>query len=141
VAEFYPNVDNEGGGALWDVSTHPFNQKTRETQPGTVKVPMVTLDKILDDMPVRVKAIKIDTEGAEVEVLKGAERWLRSGLIPHIFAEVHEMGLGKMGTTPDELKNLMSGYGYRCFILGHLVPGDVFNVLFSNTFEVDGNAG
>ncbi len=141
VVEFYPNVDNEGGGALWDVSTHPFNQKTRETRPGTITVPMVTLDKILDDMPVPVKAIKIDTEGAEVEVLKGAQRWLRSGLIPHIFAEVHAMGLVKMGSDPDVLGNLMSGYGYRCFILGERKPDEIFNVLFSNSFKVDGDAG
>ena len=28
-ANFYVNSDNDGGHALWDVSTHPSNEKTR----------------------------------------------------------------------------------------------------------------
>jgi hypothetical protein len=45
-----------------------------------------------------------------------------------------------MGSDPDELGKLMAGYGYSCFILGKIVPGKVFNVLFSNSFKVDGDA-
>lgn len=131
-ADFWVNLDNEGGGALWDVSLHDFNEKTRAGNPGTIKVPMVTLDKILDDMPVPVKAIKIDTEGAEVAVLKGCARWLSSGKIPYIVAEVHEMGLELMGSSPAALVELMDGYGYKCYQLEEYKPGEVYNVLFSN---------
>jgi hypothetical protein len=88
-----------------------------------------------------VRVIKIDTEGAEVEVLKGGSRWLKSGKIPHIFSEVHGSGLELMGSDPDELGKLMAGYGYSCFILGKVVPNEVFNVLFSNSFKVDDDAG
>ncbi|UFN50972.1 FkbM family methyltransferase [Roseomonas sp. OT10] len=80
------------------------------------RVPVRPLDALGLDGPVRL--IKIDVEGAEPLVLRGAQ-----GLIardrPILLIELFPYWLGRVsGTTADALLTQLRGWGYRIFHLG-----------------------
>jgi len=145
---FYVNVDNDGGHCLWDVGLHPFNKKSA-AHPETKTVEAETLDSILDQTGAgNVKVVKMDTEGAEPDVIKGSAEAIGKHNITFIVCEVNDFGLKQMGHSQDSLRSLMKGYGYDTFILTEegrfpkfippTVPiasksSAVFNVLFSDT--------
>jgi FkbM family methyltransferase len=142
-ADLYVNADNDGGHALWDVGLHSFNRKSRET-PEIRKVEVVSLDRYLADHDLgSLRLIKIDTEGSEFAVLRGARETLRRYRVPYVVAEVNRFALTRMGSSEEALRSLMSEMGYEtfCFIPGQsrlvrladdqTVQSDfVFNLLF-----------
>jgi hypothetical protein len=66
----------------------------------------VTVDSVVHNTPIgRVDAIKIDVDGAEVDVLRGASRTLER-FHPHLFVEVHSRDLLA------EVQHIASRYGY-----------------------------
>lgn len=64
----------------------------------------------------RIDFIKIDVEGAELLVLKGAAGVLES-LHPAVYCEVEARWTQRMGYMPDELFMYMKGKGYLAYVL------------------------
>jgi hypothetical protein len=87
-----------------------------------------------------VRCIKIDVEGAEILVFKGADTWLRSHQTPFVFAEVNQVGLAALGHDPDDMRIIMEDMGYKTYLLEdaeYLIQNDsVYNALFS-TFSLE----
>jgi FkbM family methyltransferase len=80
---------------------------------GMVKVATVSLDdELLRRKITGVDVIKIDAEGSELEVLKGARRLLTTER-PAIVLELNPLALESGGTTPDEVLSQLKEYGYR----------------------------
>ena len=78
----------------------------------TYEVRARPLDDILREAGVsRVDAIKIDVEGAEYLVLKGAEKTL-DRYHPAILVEIVERQLRAMGTSSAQVKELLRSHGY-----------------------------
>jgi FkbM family methyltransferase len=140
------NADNDGGHALWDVRHHPYNDRSRAA-PRAHAVFVTTLDRVLGNVaPGRIKAIKVDVEGGEHAVLRGARLTLEKHQVPFVIAEVNRTGLEQMGTSQAGLRAFMTMLGYDCWLLQtaepQLVPVDagsevvttdgdgVFNLLF-----------
>jgi FkbM family methyltransferase len=70
------------------------------------------LDDVLQEVGVtRVDAVKIDVEGAELRVLKGAVETL-DRYRPEMSVEVSEEGLKSMGASVREVKAFMRSHGY-----------------------------
>jgi FkbM family methyltransferase len=84
------------------------------------QVPLVALDQLTLPHPVRF--IKMDVEGAEPQVLRGAERLLTSDR-PVILSELHPIQLRRAsGTTADEFLAQVRRLGYRAQDLsGHTI--------------------
>ena len=61
--------------------------------------------------------MKIDVEGAEMKVLRGGENLLREHL-PTLFLEVHPKKLRRIGSSAEEVYDLLRDAGYRVFGLG-----------------------
>jgi FkbM family methyltransferase len=80
--------------------------------PEEIEVDVVTLDDfLLDHQLGEIKLIKIDVEGAEVAVLRGAREILESKAI--IICELHPFAWPSFGTSAEELTNLISLHSRR----------------------------
>jgi hypothetical protein len=80
-------------------------------------VSAVTLDQLSQDHPaLRLALVKIDVQGAEMMVLKGADRILKDAK-PALFIELSEEGLGRFGSSVDEILKHLTGSGYAAFWL------------------------
>ena len=79
----------------------------------TYKVRARPLDDIIRESGVtRVDAIKIDVEGAEYVVLKGAQQTL-DRFHPMLLVEIVERQLRAMGTSSAQVRELLRAHGYR----------------------------
>jgi hypothetical protein len=66
---------------------------------------------VLDDGVQRVDVIKVDVEGAETLVLRGAQ-WTLDRFHPVVVVELIEKQLQSMGTSSAELRRLLAAHGY-----------------------------
>lgn len=71
-----------------------------------------SLDAVLRDRPGidHIRWMKIDVEGAELEVLKGARLTLEQDR-PNILVENHEFQIKGIGA---QVREYLAGFGYRC---------------------------
>jgi FkbM family methyltransferase len=77
-----------------------------------VTVPVTTLDKVLDDVD-RVDFLKIDVEGFEPLVFRGAVESLRKGKIRSILYESNPRMLDLANTSERELFEQLTSMGFR----------------------------
>jgi len=75
-------------------------------------VPMLTVDGLAAEVG-RPTHLKIDVEGAEGEVLSGAEATLSRGDAPIVFLELHNDILQSRGDDPQEVLRRLQHFGYR----------------------------
>lgn len=106
-----PRVTNNWGGAYLrtDSSEVPADHEL-------LSVPIVTLDTCALRRPVRL--IKLDAEGAEMRVLRGAKAILQQDR-PVILVELNQQQLASVSRcSASDVINEMVRLGYRCFTLG-----------------------
>jgi FkbM family methyltransferase len=95
----------------------------RVTPDGPVVTELVTVDSLIGDR--RVTGMKIDVEGFEIDVLRGAARALAEHRIGLIQIEWNEMSVSAIGTDRRPVAELLAGHGYRLYrpdVTGHLFP-------------------
>jgi FkbM family methyltransferase len=82
-----------------------------------VRVPITTLDRIVDALDLtRLDLIKVDVEGAEPNVLAGAERTLRR-FRPKVMLEIEARHLERFRTDPAAVVAGMRERGYAMTVL------------------------
>jgi FkbM family methyltransferase len=95
---------------------HPADHKLSLDGTG-LPVTAVTLDDLVrDNRDLRPALVKIDVQGAEMMVLKGAAGILKDAG-PALFIELHEEGLNRFGTSVSEILDYLSEYGYEAYWL------------------------
>ncbi len=78
-------------------------------------VPVITIDSYMRDAQVdRVDFVKIDVEGSELDVLRGAQECLARSL-PLMHMEINPDWLGDFGTSASDLVSFLTSIGYRFF--------------------------
>jgi FkbM family methyltransferase len=83
------------------------------TVKGKIPVTVATLDEYCASNNVeRIDVLKLDTQGFEMEVLKGGENMLRQGRIAAIFMEVTFSEMYKNLPSLDEIYRFMTERGY-----------------------------
>ncbi len=142
--QLFVNLDNDGGHALWNVGLHDFNKKSRANQT-TKDINILSLDDVFRDRELNsLRLIKINTEGAEHDVLRGGTDTIKKYNYPYIICEINRFGLQQMGTNEDALRRFVYGLGYNTYLLNdsssdivellpeHHVENDyIFNLLFA----------
>ena len=103
--------DDPATNSLYGDWLKMINSKSDNQQ----RVKIKKLDAIIENEGLTlVDLVKIDVEGAELEVLKGAERSLEKGIIKAVLCEVHEP-IVKMSDVINSLKEK----GFRIDLLGN----------------------
>jgi FkbM family methyltransferase len=125
--------DSAGDGELWESSDSSYSSMSESAAArgaagngGTRKYvhPMTTLDIFCSEQGIIPDVVKIDVEGAEANVLRGAKEFLakRHG---HIVLEMHPSVLADLGERSDDLFAELAGLGWTSMkIFERGKPGD-----------------
>ena len=142
---------NDGGNSLRDLASeqqYVEHRNTMKKQP----VFVTPLDQVMmgKSGPGTVKAIKIDVEGFETQVLQGAMNVLTNARVPIVICENNPNALRQARTSEDEMRGFMARLGYETYADSHtdtqlhrLEPGEyhrsqyIFNFVFMRP-EVSG---
>jgi len=84
----------------------------------------VSIDDFCADHHIIPEIIKIDVEGAESKVLRGAENVLKN-CRPLIVLSVHPKHLRLLGDSVDHLKNLIESLGYKILEMNGEIASDL----------------
>jgi FkbM family methyltransferase len=108
---------NSGGAYLLRDGAAPLTGNLTRT------VPLVALDDLPMDRPVRL--VKMDVEGAEPQVLRGARRLLHEDR-PVVLSELHPTQLDRAsGASVESFLALARDFGYRAHRMENGGPGAV----------------
>lgn len=123
-------VSDQDGSAVMEIPLHEYGGKNFymakiipvSEVPGSPdrcqKVSVRSLDSLFKNLASRVSFIKCDVEGHELAAFTGAGQFLKIRK-PAIMIEVAGQ-FERVGSSANELYNLLSGHGYRAFIFdGH----------------------
>jgi Methyltransferase FkbM domain len=84
--------------------------------PDAVEIPVRTLDSLREDLGFHPDLVKIDVEGYEIAVLRGASRTLREDR-PVLFLEVHPDRIVQLGGSMAEIAAILDDLRYAVFDL------------------------
>lgn len=102
---FYEQAEATGVNSIVRRNDNPDYRETR--------CPQTTLDEFCRERGLTPEVIKIDVEGAEIDVLTGGAETLRRTR-PEIFLSVHPGHLKALGRSCEELARLIADLGYDC---------------------------
>lgn len=83
----------------------------RGHQSSTISLPARTIDSLVQEYRLSPRLIKVDVEGAEVQVFRGAAETLAKHR-PAVMSELSNMLMGRFGTNCDDVVRIFVGLGY-----------------------------
>jgi len=118
----FDNVEVVEKGVFSSSGTFSFDHDHIDASEHAIgeKVQCVCLDDLYGDPEPRIDLIKLDVEGAELDILKGARKVLERDH-PLLLAEVHASKLPSYGYTTSDFMDLVTSFGYECTPLDHPV--------------------
>lgn len=109
----FPTAVGDRVGVASFVPCGPHGQLVEPDAEGAIGVPVTTVDALLESSGcTRVDLVKIDVEGAEVDVLRGMPKLARGDLAPRLLVECCPHTLAAYGRTTVDLISLLEEYGY-----------------------------
>ncbi len=104
-----------------EVSALASSDATHPLQIGKYDVPVTTLDAFLGsrDDARSMRVMKIDVEGFETRVLRGATQFLRAAS-PYIAIDIHNDPFGQ-GTTEGDVRSILGALHYRFQKMNHVL--------------------
>lgn len=86
-----------------------------DERPDTITVPQVSADSVCESSRFQPTHMKVDVEGFEEEVLRGARRVL-SEFKPHLFLELHGDIIHRRGKSPEAVLDMLQEVGYSLWV-------------------------
>jgi len=115
-------VSNYNGMTDFFVAENPYSALNSLQKPlgqetfVTIQVPVITLDRYVADKGIsRVDFIKIDTEGADLQVLEGASKLLQRSPCPIVMCEFIDDLTERFGYKASEIYDFLQKRGYSWF--------------------------
>ena len=110
-------AEESGTMSLYRVPGHPalasLSRSNARSSAVRVDVPVATLDEVLEELGIeRVDVMKLDTQGAEIDILRGARETIERAR-PAMFVEYWPAGLSGMGHDPEDLLAQFEGWSYE----------------------------
>lgn len=102
--EFFESSNDSGMNTIALIGSRRGYDLTQKRQ--------ITLDKFCDERNLSPQLLKIDTEGAEVGILKGAANIIHL-YKPTIILSVHPQHITQLGSTVEELERLIEDLNYK----------------------------
>lgn len=103
------------------------------TDAGKETVECITWDRFMEERGVgNVDIAKIDVEGAELKVLRGAMHVLSQRSAPDLLIEINPERLAANGDTPKKVIDLLTDLGYRVFAIGKAGVLKPFELAFAD---------
>jgi FkbM family methyltransferase len=110
-ATLYECVENYGGSSSLRPGAAPGQHLSTET-PVAIRV----LDDYVEQNSIsQIRLIKIDAQGAEIDVLRGAARLLAPQNRPVLYVEIEQIANAAFGYSVNDLLNVLRGMGYDLF--------------------------
>lgn len=103
------------GDDNWGISRLVPAGATADSQVQTIAID----DLVAERRIAKVDLIKIDVEGAELDVLEGMAAGLRSHRYTHVLLECHPAQLAERGASVDECLDALRTAGYRGWSIEH----------------------
>lgn len=94
-------------------------ERRQQSTSNVIEVQMICLDSDLERLgvnPSEVAFVKIDVEGAELEVLRGAKALLSEGR-PAVYLEAEPKWLSRLGHSVEEVFSELSSHGYLAYLV------------------------
>lgn len=110
-ATLYECAENYGGSSSLRPGAAPGQHILVET-----RVPVKVLDDYVERNAItKVDLIKIDVQGSEIDVLRGATHLLTAPNRPVLFVEVEQVANTAFGHSVNDLLKLLMDFGYNLF--------------------------
>jgi FkbM family methyltransferase len=97
-------------------------------------VPVTTVDAVVTERKLTVSCIKIDAEGSEIDIVRGAAATINR-CRPALQIEVHPRAIRNSGRDPNELWDLLHLHGYMTLVDGAPIDREVWSAQ-SDPFEI-----
>lgn len=94
-----------------DVTSHLVYTSGPSVSRHSTLVRVEAIDDVLPRKPVAL--VKLDVEGAEMLALRGMRALLGAGLVQALLVEAHDHSLRKMGSSRQEVIDLLTSSGYE----------------------------
>lgn len=110
---------------------HSLSENHVSEPVGKETIQTTTIDMFCRDYSInQIDIIKVDVEGFENEVLKGASSMLTDKKIKYIIFEHSKLLMEKQGRSPDQVFSTLASHGYKVFTLEgtELQREDMFNL-------------
>lgn len=99
-----------------------------------IEVQVQTLDIMIERLGIKsIDLLKIDVEGFELEVLKGASELLTNGKIQMIMFEFNSMNISN-NVSFRSFENILTGFSFFRLLPNSFVPLDKTNLLFKEIY-------
>lgn len=94
-----------------NVASNANSLVQQDRHAGNITVPVTTIDQVRAEMNLRINCIKIDVEGAEYDLLRGASKTLRSDR-PVLFLSLHPTALNNANVSLSEIWAFLNSNRY-----------------------------
>jgi len=103
-------------GNSMDAAFLPTKKKSGNDGKSEYTIDVFVIDEMVKNkiIPEKVDVIKMDTEGAEKTVLQSCESLISKNL-PVIYGEINVPALARFKTSPKEIEQFLSTFGYHFF--------------------------
>jgi len=112
-------LSDENGRATFHVPTNDSATASFAALPSSTRVEVATirLDRFCEGRGIdRIDLMKVDVEGAELMVFRGAGALLETDSAPVILFEAEEAHCRRLGYSVKAVKRLLADKGYECYL-------------------------